>query len=326
VARISAIRQFKTIFPILEREFGRRERYRAHPPVEQVLLTLLVRDGKEDQGKRVIKRLEREFVDLNEVRVCVPEVLDEVLGRNYPPGVGKLVTDALTAIFNHAQAMNLDSILELDAEKAKKKLLKLKPLPSRVAGELLLANFGCEKLPRGAGLLRVAKRTKIIRPGPVDSQMKALRRMVPKVAVPRVFYTFEVLAERTCTENDFDCRACPINEHCPTGIEKLKQLRIQEEKERVAREAEEKQAKKQRDRDRRARARKRVATQKLKKTIEVRSKKLKISTRKKTRRSARAAPPADAKMVQASSAVVKPSRKKKKRRAAKPRHQTTKKA
>ncbi|MFH1732923.1 MAG: hypothetical protein ABIF82_14900 [Planctomycetota bacterium] len=325
MARISAIRQFKTIFAILEKEFGRRERYRAHSPVEQVLLTLLLRDGKEDQGKRVIKRLEREFVDLNEVRVCVPEELDEVLGRDYPPSVGKLVTDTLTAIFNHAQAMNLDSILELDIEKAKKKLLKLRPLPSRVAGEFLLANLGCEKLPEGAGLLRVAKRTKMIKPGPADSQMKTLRRIVPKAAVPRVFHAFEMLAERICTENDFDCRACPINEHCPTGAEKLKQLQIQEEKERAAREAEEKHVKKQRDRDRRARARKRAATKKLKKTIEVRSKKLKISTRKKTRRSSRAAPPADAKMVQTSSAVVKPSRKKK-RRAAKPRHRTTKKA
>lgn len=325
MVRNSAIRQFKTIFPILEREFGRRERYRAHPPVEQALLTLLLRDGREDQGQRVIKRLEREFVDLNEVRVCVPEVLDEVLGRSYPPGVGKLVTDALTAIFNHAQAMNLDSILELDVEKAKKKLLKLKPLPSRVAGELLLANLGCEKLPEGDGLLRVAKRTKIIKSGPVDLQIKTLRRMAPKAAVPRVFHAFEMLAERMCTEDDFGCRACPISEHCPTGTEKLKQLQIQEEKERATREAEEKRVKKQRDRDRRARARKRAATERLKKTIEVRSKKLKISTRKKTRRSPRAMPPVDAKMVQASSAVVKPSRKKK-RRTAKPRHQTTKKA
>ena len=326
MARISAARQFKTLFPMLEKAFGRRERHRAHPPVEQVLLTLLLRDGKEDQGKRVIKRLESEFVDLNEVRVCVPEELDEVLGRSYPPGVGKLVTAALTAIFNHAQAMNLDSVFELEVSKAKKKLLKLKPLPSRAAGELLLANLGCEQLPEGTGLLRVARRTKITKPGSVDSQMKTLRRLVPKTAVPRAFHAFEILAERICTEDDFDCRACPINEHCPTGIEKLKQLRIQEEKERSAREAEEKQVKKQRDRDRRTRARKRAATKELKKTIEVRSKKLKISTRKKTKRSPRAAPPADAKMVQASSAVVKPSRKKKKRRAAKPRHRTTKKA
>jgi endonuclease III len=325
VAKISASRQFKRVFPILEKEFGRRERFRSHPPVEQALVTALLKDGKEDAAKRALKRLDRDFVDLNEVRVSVPEELDETLGRGYPPGTGAVVTRTLTAIFNRAQAMNLDGILELDSQKARKKLFRLKPMPSRVAGELLFTQFGYSKLPRGAGLLRVARRTRITNKGNTDSQMSTLRRIVPAAAAVRVFHAFETLAERICTETDYACRACPIHEYCPTGIDTVKRLDAKEAKEREAQEAEEKRQKEQRVRDRRVRARKRVATAKLKKAIAARSKQLKISPRKTTKRRRKPAPrPANTKMVQASSAEVKPERKKKKRRPTKSKRQAAK--
>jgi len=145
--------------------------------------------------------------------------------------------------------------------------------------------------------------------------------------VVRVFHAFETLAERICTANDYVCRSCPIKEHCPTGVDTIKRLEAKEAKELAAREAEEKRLKEQRHLDRRTRARKRVATEKLKKAIEVRSKELKIPTRKKTTRRRKPAPsPAGTKMVQASSAEVKPERKKKKKRsAAKTKRASTKK-
>jgi len=322
LARISASKRFRTIFALLEKHFGRRQPHKLRPPVEQALVTLLLQDGKEEAAERAIRRLERYFVDLNETRVCDAKELDGILGARFPDGVGQLVADTLTAIFNHAQAMNLDDIMALDPERAEAKLARLSRLPSRVAGELLLSNLGYQKLPQGAGMLRVATRTKLIRRGPASSQIRCLRRLVPKSMVPRVLHAFELLGERVCTAKDFNCRRCPLQELCPTGVEMLRRLEIKEAKERAAREAEEERVRKKRERERKARARKRAATAKLKKTIQVRSKKLKISpTKKKRKRRKKVARvvPTDAKMVQASSAEVKPDRLKKRgRRKARP--------
>ncbi len=321
VARISAGKKFKAIFAILEKQFGRRERYRPRPPIEQALVTLLLKNGKERGAELAIKRLQKAFVDWNEARVCDGEHMDRILGRGYPPGVGKLVADALTAIFNHAQAMTLDDITSLDANRAEARLRRLTLLPSRVAGELLLTLFDYGKLPEGTGMLRVAGRTKVIRHGPAEAQIKSMRRIVPKSLVPRAFHAFEMLAERICTPKDFDCPSCPLKDLCPTGAATLKRLAIQEEKARLAQEAEDLRVKKKRQRDRKVRARKRKATARLKKAIQVRSKKLKIPTEKKRRRRTRARPVVTAatKMVQASSAEVKPDRTKRKRRTKKPR-------
>ncbi len=326
MARISAARRFGKIFPLLEKAFGRRARFKPHPPVEQALVTALLKNGKEDGYERILKRIGREFVDLNEVRVCTPEDLADALGRAYPPVVATLITTSLTAIFNQAQAMNLDNLLALDTEKAKKKLLKLKPMPSRVAGELILTQLRYKKLPEGAGLLRVAKRTGITTKGPVDTQIRVFRRASSGTPVARVFHAFEMLAERVCTDTDYDCRACPISALCPTGIETLKRLAAEEAKQRAAEEAAAKQQRRDRDRRRKVTAEKQAATRELKKAIEDRSKKLKIPTRKTGKRKAKAARGPAAKMVQASSAEVKPVRKKKKRRATKTKRRSTKKA
>jgi len=323
VPRISAAKRFKTVLAILEKRFGRRERYKPHPPIEQALITLLLRNGKEGPAERAIKRLQKAFVDWNEARVCDGEHLDEILGRGYPPGVGKLTTDTLTAIFNHAQAMTLDDIAVLDPDRAETRLRRLTLLPSRVAGELLLAHFGYDKLPEGAGMLRVARRTKIIRQGRAEAQLRSMRRIVPKSLIPRAFHAFEMLAERFCTPKDFDCPNCPLKDLCPTGAVTLNRLAVRAEKERRAREDEELRLKKKRERERKARARKRKSTARLKKAIEVRSKKLKIPTKKPRRRRAQPRPaPPGTKMVQASSAEVKPDRTKKKRRTKRPRRRT----
>lgn len=321
MARVSATRQFKTIFPILEKHFGRRDAYKERPPVEQVLITLLLKDGKEGPAEEALERLRQRFVDLNEVRVSDPEQLDEFLGDDYPAGTGARITDALTAIFNNAQAMTLEPVAELEPEDALAELTRMEELSSRAVGELLLAYFDYDKLPETEGLLRVAARTGLVKHASPDSQMRSLRRTTPKTQRARVFHAFEMHAERICTRKDYDCPNCPINEHCPTGQETLERLRIQQEKERAARKAEAERLKRKRNRERRTQERKQAATAKLKKTIEARSKELNLSAKgrkkRKKRRKKKPATSNKATMVQASSDVVKskPQKGKKKRRS-----------
>ncbi len=311
MAKISPAQKFKKVFALLEKKFGRRDRYGAYPPVQQALVTLLLKDGREDYALRTIRRLEHEFVDWNELRVCDPEMLDDFLGNGSPRGTGRLIRDTLTAIFNHSQSMNLDDVVELESEQAETLLKKLNSMPSRVAGELLLANLGYKKLPDGAGLLRVARRTKLVHQTAAENQIRALRRMVPDALLPRVFHAFETLAERICLREESPCSACPIANLCPTGVDKLARLRIEAEKERAAREALEKQERNKRKHAHKLQARKRASTKKLKQAIAVR--KLKILGAPKSKRPARR-PAGPARMVQASSAEVRLSRHKAKRR------------
>lgn len=293
---MSAAQKFKHIFSLLERRYGRRERYHTRPPVERSLVTALLENGKEKPAEDRLRQLEKEFVDLNEMRVCAPDELNRLLGQTAGSRVGQAIADTLTAIFNNAQAMNLDDVARLTPKQAEAKLRKMNPMPSRVAGELLLANLGYKDLPAGAGLLRVARRTEIVQAGSADEQIATLRRIVPKSLVPRVFHAFEMLAEHVCTPKDFNCRECPICKHCPTGTETLKKLALEAEKQRAAEEAQECENEKK-QKERQATAHKKAATARLKETIEDRSKKLRITTggtkkgRLRTRGSASVASP-----------------------------------
>lgn len=299
VSKMSAARKFKLVFALLERQYGRRERYNSRPPVERTLVTALLRDGREKPAEQALRQLEKEFVDLNEMRVCAPEELNRLLGQSSRPGAGQLIADTLTAIFNHAQAMNLDEVMQLAPKQAEAKLRKMNPMPSRVAGELLLANLGYKELPAGAGLLRVVRRLELVQSGSADEQIVALRRLVARPLVPRVLHAFEMLAERVCTPKDFHCRECPIHKHCPTGAAALEKLALDEEKQRAAQEAE---LRKKEQQEHRATAHKKAATARLKKAIEARSKKLRISAKRTGRRRERTpgAAPVAPQVVQAS--------------------------
>jgi endonuclease III len=314
VARISASKRFKAIFPLLEKAYGRREPFTERPPLEQVLVTLLLKDGKERPALRAIRKLQREFVDLNEARIASPDHIDDLLGRGYPAGVGRQVTRALTAIFNEAQAMNLDAILKLDAKEAEAKFRRMNDLPSRVAGELLMANFGMKQLPAGAGLLRVAQRAGLMRPGKLDSMTRSIRRTVPSALNQRVFHCLETHAERVCTVKDYDCPNCPISEHCETGQKALAELAEQEAREKEALAAEAKRLKEKLAQQRKERARRRAATERLKKQIQDRSSQLNLGAKDRKRRSRKKQVPESTQMVQASSREVKPDEKERSRR------------
>lgn len=305
--------RFKTIFTALEKTFGRRDSYKNHPPVKQALITLLLKAGKEEEAHKIIRKLEREFVDWNEVRVCEPETLNNLVGTSYP-GVGGLIKDSLTAIFNHSQSMNIDDIMEMHPDVAEQRLRRLAPMPSRVAGELLLARLKYQKLPETTGILRVAKRVKLVKQGPSNLQIKALRRFVSTPLVPRVFHSFEMLAERFCTADNSGCAICPICEFCPTGTEKV-------EKERARAAAELAKQKVQQEA-----AQKRDSMERFKQAIKVRTKKLDVVLGKrpvrpvaKKKKKEKVTPPVATKMVQASSADVRtrrvPKRKKSRSRA-----------
>ena len=321
MSKLSAPQRLNAILALLEKAYGRREPYKSHPPIEQVLVTLLLTDGKESSALRTIKRLEREFVDWNELRVCEPPVIDQVLGKNFPPGVGQHVRDALTAIFNNSQAMNLDEIMGLAPEHAEVKLKRLSPMPSRVAGELLLAGLKYDRLPEGAGLLRVARRIRLAPQGPPEAQIKSMRRLISGSLIPRAFHALEMHAERVCTPEGYGCPACPVNAHCPTGEERIKRQRIQVEKAAELLAAAEAAALKEKEAAAKSAPRKRVAAEKLKQALHLRSEQLKISVRTQKRR-AKPVPPPPARMVQASSADVKPRRTKKKRRSSRAKSRT----
>ena len=301
MARASVANKFKSVFAVLEKEFGRREKYSTHVPVRQALVTVLLKDGKECSAERIIRKLENEFVDWNEVRVCDPEMLDSMLGAGFPKGTGKLICDTLTAIFNHSQAMNLDDVMSLPAEQAQQKLRRLAPMPSRVMGELLLAGLGYKKLPETPGLLRAAKRLGFLNSGNSESQVKVLRKLVAPPMTSRAFHVFELLAERFCLNEGTVCETCPVCGHCPTGADKAKKLKAQHEREQAARLAAEKQKKEEKSRH----------AGKLREALRLHGQKLTV------RKSHPRAKPAikQPQMMQASSADVRPSLKKRRTRS-----------
>ena len=81
-----------------------------------MVYAVLLADATERQAQLAMGRLDREFVDLNEVRVCQIKELGETLGRDHPRSGEKaqIITDALNGIFRRRSAIRMDYVAEMN--------------------------------------------------------------------------------------------------------------------------------------------------------------------------------------------------------------------
>lgn len=134
-----------------------RKLIKEHKPgekVEQEPLWAIVRgamsfevpDPKVDDAIRVI---EREFCDLNELRVATELEVQEMLGVRYPQIElrVKLITSALNAIFEKEHTLSLDRLKEVSRRDARQFLRELPDMQPYVEAYVMLMSFNGHAFP-----------------------------------------------------------------------------------------------------------------------------------------------------------------------------------
>ena len=109
-------RKVKKLLPAAKKLSGTLSMPDGMDVTRYVVYAVLLADATERQAQLAMGRLDREFVDLNEVRVCQVKELGETLGRDHPRSEAKaqIITDALNGVFRHRSAIKMDYVAEMN--------------------------------------------------------------------------------------------------------------------------------------------------------------------------------------------------------------------
>src|SRR5215475_1579904 len=98
-----------------------------HEPLWALVRGAMSFDVHDSKVEDAIKAIEREFVDLNELRVATELEVQEMLGARYP-GIEKrvnLITQALNGIFEKEHTLSLDRLKDVSRRDARQFLRDL---------------------------------------------------------------------------------------------------------------------------------------------------------------------------------------------------------
>ncbi len=92
-----------------------------------IVEAILADDASPEQVGAARKAIDEEFVDLNELRVCMPREIDEVLGEDMPHGREKseTIAEVLHGIYGRASAMSIEYMQQYGKREVRRHLQEL---------------------------------------------------------------------------------------------------------------------------------------------------------------------------------------------------------
>src|SRR3954462_583566 len=101
--------ELRSLFKRLLKEYKPAPK-ESQPPVKALVRGAMSFDVSDSRADEIMKAIDKEFVDLNELRVATDLEIQELLGARYP-GIERrvaMVTQALNNIFEREHTLSLD--------------------------------------------------------------------------------------------------------------------------------------------------------------------------------------------------------------------------
>ena len=150
--------------------FRKQTRDHKAPPREpQDALRALVRgamsyDVTDHKAADAMKAIEREFVDLNELRVATELEVQELLGQRYPAIEHRvtMITQALNNIFEREHTLSLDRLKEVSRRDARQFLRELPEIHPFVEAYVMLFAFNGHTFPIDEAMLDILRDEEVV--------------------------------------------------------------------------------------------------------------------------------------------------------------------
>lgn len=146
----STLKRLRTAYGALEREEWLAPLEPVEDPmVMQLLFSFLAWEAGTARAAHAIKKLLSSVVDINELRVCLPDETAGMLGERYPRAVERCVRlrTALNELYKREHAVTLKTVADLPKRDARTYLGSLEGMPGYVTGRMLLLALGGHAFP-----------------------------------------------------------------------------------------------------------------------------------------------------------------------------------
>jgi endonuclease III len=165
-------------------------------------LTALVRgamsfDVPESKVDEIMGHIEREFVDLNELRVATDLEIQELLGAKYPQIETRvaMITQSLNNIFEREHTLNLERMKEISRRDARQFLRELPEITPFVEAYVMLFAFEGSAVPLDASMLAILRSEEVVEEGAsVEDAQKFLEHHLKGEEFYELYYALRLAA------------------------------------------------------------------------------------------------------------------------------------
>jgi endonuclease-3 len=211
-----------------------RKRYKPGPAPERLSVLEAVISGichegtTREQANQAISRFKDDFFDWNEVRVSsIEEIQTALAGVTEPEERAQRLRRFLRQVYEKTYSFDLEALTKKPLKEAIKSLQEYEAFASDyVLATVVLRSLAGHAIPVDGPARRVLERLGVAN---ADTDLHALRatleRAVPKNRGAEFVALIEELAHDVCVEGPPDCPRCDLRKMCPTGQERLAELK-----------------------------------------------------------------------------------------------------
>lgn len=138
----------------------------AQEPLKALVRGAMSYDVPDDRADDAMKAINKEFVDLNELRVATDLEIQELLGTRYPQIEKRvaMITLSLNAIFEREHTLNLNRLTEISKRDARQFLRELPEMHPFVEAYVMLYAFDGHTIPLDEQMLEYLRGEEIVEP------------------------------------------------------------------------------------------------------------------------------------------------------------------
>jgi endonuclease III len=181
-----------------KREHGKTEKPEYEMSTDALIYAIVSENLPESAAQTAVKKLARHFVDWNDLRVSRPEEIVDVLGKDTPENrrIADALTQALHAIFNKYDVVNLDVLKESGKRQAKAVLEKILPSSRFVINYVVLTAFDGHSIPVTPRMLEYLKKNEFVHPDSEIEEIEGfLERQIPASQTYNFYSVMRQLSE-----------------------------------------------------------------------------------------------------------------------------------
>jgi endonuclease III len=209
---------------LLERMHGRQVREHTGTGLDMLVEAMLAQNTNLSNALAGYKQLKRAFPTWN--KVLAASVAD-VQRHIAICGLARMRARRLQALLRRLKdehgKLSIDFLANMDVRSAEEHLLSFHGIGPKTAGYTLLFAFGMPIFPVDNGILRVARRLRLVRLIARDAEAgKVLAQLTP----PKRIYSLHVLmfthSKKLCRPKNPKCDECLLLDLCPHGQRRMK--------------------------------------------------------------------------------------------------------
>ncbi len=192
------------------------EQERHHPPVDELVLTILSQATSDINSGRGFLGLKERFVNWEEaMNAPVEEVAAAIMPAGLANQKAPRIQQALQTIYDQRGALTLDFLADLPLADALSWLTQLKGVGPKTAAIVMLFAFGRPAFPIDTHVYRILRRTGLISPKVTADKAHAImqNRAMPATCYP-IHRNFIQHGRKMCRARTPLCLECPLSNHC----------------------------------------------------------------------------------------------------------------